>query len=162
MMSNNCSHGDQTQPSLLLFPFLWLLEHFKAFAEAQTSVLRISNFLSLSPSIHLPALWEGIDSPLGREDVSPCMDWIDNVWLNIALRQEVGGESIFRSVYSAVTRTLPQLNDQMEVRDEWGWGWGRGVIGGLWALSYWKITALSGIVKRKKRGGWGLCLLSSK
>lgn len=145
MTSNNGSHGEQTQPSLLLFPFLCFLEYFKAFAAARTSVLCISKFLSLSPSIHLPALWEGIDSPLGRDDVSPCTDWIDNVWLNIALRQEVGEDSIFRSV--SVTRTLPPLNDQMEVREHW-------------ALSYWKITALTGIVK--KRGGWGFCLLCSK
>lgn len=47
--------------------------------------------------------------------MSPCTDWIDNVGLNIALRQGGGEEAIFRSVYSATTWTLPQLNDQMEV-----------------------------------------------
>ena len=52
--------------------------------------------------------------------MSPCTDWIDNAGLNIALRQEGGEEDIFRSVYSAATRTLPQLNDQMEVRKGWG------------------------------------------
>lgn len=48
--------------------------------------------------------------------MSPCTDWIDNAGLNIALRQEAGEEDIFRSVYSAMTRTLPQLNDQVEVK----------------------------------------------
>lgn len=48
--------------------------------------------------------------------MSPCTDWIDNAGLNIALRQEGGKEAIFRSVYNAATWTLPQLNDQMEVR----------------------------------------------
>ena len=52
--------------------------------------------------------------------MSPCRDWIDNAGLNIALRQEAGEEDIFRSVYSAMTRTIPQLNDQMEVRKGWG------------------------------------------
>lgn len=52
--------------------------------------------------------------------MSPCTDWIDNAGLNIALRQEGGEEDIFRSVYSAMTRTLPQLNDRMEVRKRWG------------------------------------------
>lgn len=52
--------------------------------------------------------------------MSPCTDWIDNGGLNIALRQAGGEEDIFRSVYSAATRTLPQLNDQMEVRKGWG------------------------------------------
>lgn len=77
-----------------------------------------STFSPLSPSKHLPALGEGIDSPPppGREDVSPRADWIDNSGLNIALRQEGGGEDIFRSVYGATTRTLPQLNDQTEER----------------------------------------------
>lgn len=51
--------------------------------------------------------------------MSPCTDWIDNAGLNIALRQEAGEEDIFRSVYSAMTRTLPQLNDQVEVRKGW-------------------------------------------
>ena len=70
-----------------------------------------------------PALSEkGIDSPPGSEDVSPCMDWIDNARLNIALRQEAGAEDIFRSVYSAMTWTLPQLNDQMEERKGWRGG----------------------------------------
>lgn len=55
--------------------------------------------------------------------MSPCTDWIDNVGLNIALRQEGGEEDIFRSVYSA-TWTLPHLNDQMEVK-------GRGWVGAL-------------------------------
>lgn len=59
--------------------------------------------------------------------MSPCTDWIDNAGLNIALRQEAGEEDIFRSVYSAMTRTLPPLNDQVEVRKGWLVGEGGGV-----------------------------------
>lgn len=52
--------------------------------------------------------------------MSPSTDWIDNGQLNIALRQERGGEDIFRSIYSAETRTLLQLNGQVEVRRDGG------------------------------------------
>lgn len=44
--------------------------------------------------------------------MSPCMDWIDNAVLNIALRQAAGEEGIFRRVYGAVIRTLRSLNAQ--------------------------------------------------
>lgn len=50
----------------------------------------VVKFLPATPLKHLPALCEGIDSPQGREDVSPCMDQIDNAGLNLALRQESG------------------------------------------------------------------------
>lgn len=111
VMSNNSSHREQKQPSLLPFPPLWFLEHL-----SHTLLACISNLHYLSSSIDLPALWEGIDFPLGREDVSPCTDWIDNAELNIALRQEAGEEDIFRNVYGATTRTLPQLHGQLEER----------------------------------------------
>lgn len=65
-----------------------------------TDLCRILNFLALSPLKHLLG---GIDSPQGREDVSPCTDWIDNAGLNIALWHGGGEEAIFRSVYSATT-----------------------------------------------------------
>lgn len=62
----------------------------------------VVNFLSAAPWEHLPALCEGIDSPQGREDVSPCMDQIDNAGLNLALRQESGEQAIFSRVYGWV------------------------------------------------------------
>jgi len=48
--------------------------------------------------------------------VSHCADWIDNTELNIALRQGAGAGDIFRTVYSAPTWTLLQLNDQVDGR----------------------------------------------
>lgn len=116
--SNSVSHGEQKQPSLLMFPPLCCLEYLDALTEALTAVVCIFNFLSSlsfkASSSSRRGHW--FPPPPGREDVSPRADWIDNSGLNIALRQEGGGEDIFRSVYGATTRTLPQLNDQTEER----------------------------------------------
>lgn len=132
MMSKICSHRGQNQPSLAVSS----PEYLKAFHRAsELSAVQLALSFDTSSS-SLRGHWF---PPLGREDVSPGMDWIDNIGLNIGLRQEVGEEDIFRSVYSVVTRALPQLNDQMEAGKWWG-------AGALW-LAHWEITALSGIVK---------------
>lgn len=71
----------------------------------------ILDFLSHTPLMHVRALCEGIDSPQGRDDASPCMDQIDNAGLNIAPRQEGKNEAIFGSVYSSALSGIVQNNE---------------------------------------------------
>lgn len=90
-MNNNSSNREQ-KPAAAVAPL--------GFPERVCVCSRVCRQLSLRK--HLPALCEGIDSPQGREDVSPCMDQIDNAGLNLALRQESGKQAIFSRVYSWV------------------------------------------------------------
>lgn len=113
-MSNNSSHGEHCFVSSLLFPKVSQHIH---------RAINLSHIYA-SPTFSLPLLQYVVSEPSLRAHwfssgegrcVTPCTDRIDNAGLNIALRQD-----IFRSVYSAVTRTLPQLNDQTEDGNRWG------------------------------------------
>lgn len=70
-------------------------------------VVRILNFLRQFPLKHLLRVRGGIDSPRGRENVSPSTDWIDNAGLNIALRQ--GGRRMLFLGMFIVLRLGPYL-----------------------------------------------------
>lgn len=102
-MSNNSSHGEHCFVSSLLFPKVSQHIH---------RAINLSHIYA-SPTFSLPLLQYVVSERSLRAHwfssgegrcVKPCTDRIDNAGLNIALRQD-----IFRSVYSAVTRTLPQL-----------------------------------------------------
>lgn len=94
MNNNNSSNGEQKKP---LQPTFLL-----ASPSASVSSSVSSTFFSAAPLEHLPALCESIDSPQGREDVSPRMDQIDNTGLNLALQQENGKQAMFSCIYSWV------------------------------------------------------------
>lgn len=103
---------DQKQPFLLPstpLGFLKISQCIDTLRHAARMRLQLSvHLLFDASSISVRGHWFSS----GREDVSPCMDWIDNAVLNIALRQAAGEEGIFRRVYGAVIRTLRSLNAQ--------------------------------------------------